>query len=201
MLAHEKGRFVLSAFPKYPGFTLVEMLIVIAIIAIATSLGIPSYRTWVQNTQIRNAAESIQNGLQRARAEAIGLNTNVEFVLLGTNPSWVSSWEVRAVNAPVPPIDSSSGTEGSKNVTAKGFDTNAVGVAGAAATTITFSSLGTVVANTPASAILRRVELDSTVLAPADSRDLRVTIGVSDVGSSIRMCDPNLATGSSPQAC
>lgn len=201
MLAHEKGRFVLSTFPRHSGFTLVELLIVITILAIATSLGIPSYRTWVQNTQIRNAAESVQNGLQRARAEAIALNTNVEFVLLGTSPSWVSSWEVRAVNSPVPPIDSSSGTEGSKNVTAKGFDTNVVGVVGAAATVITFSSLGTVVTNTPVSAILRRVELDSTVLTPADSRDLRVTIGVNNVGSNVRMCDPNLAAGSSPQAC
>lgn len=181
------------------GFTLVEMLIVIAIIAIATTLGLPSYRAWVHNTQIRNAGESIQNGMQRARSEAVARNTNVEFALLGVSPTWVTSWEVRVVNT-AEVIESVSGTEGAKNVTGRGYSSTDPAVT-AEATTITFSSLSTVVDNTDASDTLRRVELDSTALEAADSRDLRVTIGSGDVGSNVRMCDPNLASGSSPRAC
>lgn len=181
------------------GFSLVEMLIVIAIIAIATTLGLPSYRAWVHNTQIRNAGESIQNGMQKARSEAVARNTNVEFALLGVGPTWVASWEVRVVN-PAEVLESVSGTEGSKNVTARGYSSNDP-VVTTEATTITFSSLSTVVANADASATLRRVALDSTALEAADSRDLWVTIGSGDVGSSVRLCDPNLASGSSPRAC
>ncbi len=64
----------------------------------------------------------------------------------------------------------------------------------AAATTITFSGLGAVVGAAP----LRRVEIDSSILAAADSRELRVTIGL---GGNVKMCAPYLVAGSSPQAC
>lgn len=188
---------MLAASPKSSGFTLIEMMVAIAIIAIGVTLGLPSYRTWVQNTQIRNAAESIQNGLQRARAEAVGRNTNVEFVLLGADPDWVTSWEVRVVSAPVPPIDSRSGREGSKNVTGKGWAADGA----TAATTITFTNLARVVnpTNADGSATLRSIDLDSAVLDPADSRELRVTVGL---GGNIRMCDPNPALDASdPRKC
>jgi len=199
MLAHEKGRFVLNASRKSFGFKMVELMIAITIIAIATTLGIHSFRVWIQNTQIRNAAESVQNGMQKAKAEAVVRNTNVAFVLTGVTPGWASSWQVIQVNT-AELIDSRSGSEGSKNVTAKGYASTDAAVT-TASTTITFSSLGTVVANAPASPTLRRVELDSTVLAAADSHNLRVTVGTGVVGSNVRMCDPNLNAGSSPRAC
>ena len=81
VLDHEKGRFVFVVAQKSPGFTLIEMLIVIAIFSITLTFGVSSYRTWVQNSQIRNAAESIQNGIQRARGEAVKCNANVAFAL------------------------------------------------------------------------------------------------------------------------
>ena len=158
-------------------------MITIAIFSITLTLGVSSYRTWVQNTQIRNAAESIQNGIQRARAEAVKRNGNVAFTL-GAQSSWaisvVSSGEV---------VESRSGNEGSKNVT--------VAVEPAGATTITFSNLGTVV---PAADTLTRVDLDSSVLDAADSRDLSVTISI---GGNVRVCDPNLDpdTSKDPRRC
>jgi type IV fimbrial biogenesis protein FimT len=202
MLAHETRRLVLNVLLKHAGFTLIELMVAIVIIGLGLTLGVSSYRQWVQNTQIRNAAESIQNGLQRARAEAVGLNSNVQFSLLGTSANgWSAGWQVASsVGAVVSatPLDSSAGREGSKNVTAKGF-TNTTNTT-PDATTITINSLATVVANADASATLRVIKLDSTVLDPADSRDLWITIGTSGVGSNIRMCDPNLPA-SSPAAC
>lgn len=63
------------------GFSLVELLITLAILTIALSIGVPSMSQWLQNNQIRNAAESIQSGLQLARAEAVRRNTPVRFQL------------------------------------------------------------------------------------------------------------------------
>lgn len=172
---------MLTTTPKSAGFTLIELMITIAIFSITLTFGVSSYRTWVKNTQIRNAAESIQNGIQRARAEAVKRNTSIAFAL-----SADSSWQISVAGSGV--IESRSGNEGSKNVTVTPTPTGA--------TTITLNSLGVVVPNVPASSPLTQVDLSST--PAAGSRSLRVTIGL---GGIVRMCDPNLTTGSSPQAC
>lgn len=172
--------------PKLSGFSLIELLISIAIMTILLSLATPGFQTWLQNAQIRNAAESIQNGLQRARAEAVGRNTDVEFVL-----SAGSSWVVQVAGGAV--IESRSSNEGSKDVSLTALDADS-----APATTVTFNNLGSVkAANADTSAPFMRVDLDSAVLEAADSQELRVTIGF---GGNVRMCDCNAPT-SSARAC
>lgn len=183
---------MLGNIARSSGFSLIELMITIVVFAISITLGVSSYRTWVQNTQIRNAAESIQTGIQRARAEAVKRNGNVAFILLGTAPDWVASWRVQS---PTEIIESSSGREGSKNVFARGLDKDDND-----ATTVTFNNLASVTGNADASETLRRIELDSTVLDAADSRDLEIRVGIGGVGGNVRMCDPNLAAPS-PMAC
>jgi type IV fimbrial biogenesis protein FimT len=173
---------VLTSTPKSAGFTLIELLITIAIFSITLTFGVSSYRTWVQNNQIRNAAESILNGIQQARAEAVKRNTSVAFVL-----STDSSWQISVAGSGV--IETRSSSEGSKNVAVTATPTGA--------TTITLNSLGMVVPNVPVSNTLIQIDLSATPPATG-TRAMRVTIGL---GGIVRMCDPNLATGSSPQAC
>lgn len=185
-----------SLKPKPSGFSLIELMIGIVVLAIAMAVGMPSYSQWIQNTHIRNAAESIQHGMQRARAEAVARNTNTTFVVNGG-----ASWTVSQVSDGAV-IESRSGGETSNNVT--------VTAAPAASTTITLNNLGGVVANADASATLRLLTIDSAVLAAADSRDLKITIGTGGtcsvdgancVGSVIRMCDPNIAAATDPRFC
>lgn len=185
---------MLTTPSKSSGFTLIELMIGIAIFALALSLGVSSFRVWIQNTQIRNAAESILTGLQRSRSEAVKLNTNVEFNLVGTN----SAWSAMATVSGVPTtLDSSSGREGSKNVTATGLDS-----IDDPATTITFNSFATVIPNDDASTTLSRIILDSATLDAADSRELEIRIGSGGAGGNVRMCDPNPDLPvSSPIAC
>lgn len=183
------------------------MMIAIAIFTLALSMGIPSYRTWVQNTQIRNAAESIENGIQRARAEAVKRNVNIEFVLGAAYP-WKIQLNGNTVKCPGEPgfdpgVDQVGGTllvcstrEGFKNATV-----SAIPAGPPAATTITFSSLGTVVANTPASATLTQIDLDTSVQGSSltELRKLRVAIGP---GGNPRVCDPNFSSSSTdPRRC
>lgn len=166
---------------RHTGFSLVELLVGVAILGILAAVAMPSFQDWIKNTQIRNAAESIQNGLQRARSEAVLRNSDVAFVL-GTNSSWTVS-----VVAPAAVIDSRASTEGSSNVT--------VTVTPVGATTVTFNNFGIVrAANADASLPFTQVNLAAT----GGSQNLRVTIGI---GGNVRLCDPNLATGSSPRAC
>ena len=170
-------------------------MIVVSIIFVLTTLGIPSYRAWVQNTQIYTAAEATMNGLQKAQAEAVKQNTNIEFVL---GPPW----KIQVAGSGV--IETST-SEGSKDVTLSGLNIDPVTAATATATTVTFNSLGGVGVpsnppfNTNGSAPLREIDFDSPKLAGL--RKLRVTIGNKGVGSNIRMCDPALTGTASPRAC
>jgi type IV fimbrial biogenesis protein FimT len=135
------------------GFSLVELMISVALLAILVGVAVPSFQSFLRNSQIRNAAESVLNGLQRARAEAVARNTNVVFTL-GANSAWTIS-----VVATGTVIDSRAATEGSADVTRA--------VLPAGATTATFNSFGGVAAGS-----LTRVDLT----AVGGSQNLRVTI-------------------------
>jgi type IV fimbrial biogenesis protein FimT len=143
----------------------------------------PSYSAWIQNTRIRTAAESIQNGLQMARAEAVKRNVSVQFVL-SDGAAWLIGCET--VNSTCPAdIQSRTVGEGSSSDIIVETD---------AGYTVVFNNLGAV--NT-SPAPFSQVDIDSSV-ASAD-RPLRITIGV---GGNIRMCDPSPTLSSTdPRKC
>lgn len=72
------------------GFTLVEMVVVMAILAVLLGLGMPSYRTYMANQRVSAAAEVFMAGLQMARAEAVKLNQRVEFAMTNEVPTVAS---------------------------------------------------------------------------------------------------------------
>src|SRR5262245_10543134 len=66
------------------GFTLIELMITLAVIGVALALFAPSYTAWNHNTQIRTAADSMLAGIKFARAEALKQNTTIRFQLMDT---------------------------------------------------------------------------------------------------------------------
>lgn len=59
------------------GFTLVELLIVLAIVAVLTTLAAPSFKRQVQAARISSAVNSFMSDLRFARGEAIRRSANV----------------------------------------------------------------------------------------------------------------------------
>jgi Tfp pilus assembly protein FimT len=57
------------------GFTLVELVVVVAITIILLSITIPAFKTWLPNYQLKSAAMDIFTSLQRAKSEAIRANS------------------------------------------------------------------------------------------------------------------------------
>ncbi len=165
------------------GFTLIELMIAVALVAVLVTVGLPEFRQMLRNYEVRVAAESVSNGLQRARAEAVARNARVQFVLAASSGA-NTSWTVDYVTKPVvsdPPLDSRTSTDGSVNVTL-----TAVATDSSATTTITFNQLGQVVSpNADASLPLSRVDF----AASGASQNLRVMIGA---GGNARVCDPSL---------
>lgn len=163
------------------GFSLIELMIAIALLALVLALGMPGYKSWMQNTRIRNAAESMLNGLQVARMEAVQRNHSVKFVLT-TGTGWKVSCEpVDAVCADNP-IQERPESEGSSS---------AIKVL-PAAVTIVFNPLG----RSNGAYVL---DINSSAIPAAEQRPLRVTV---DVGGNTRMCDPDTGLDSSdPRKC
>lgn len=169
------------------GVSLLELMIGLAIIGLLTGMALPSYKAWLQNTQIRNAAEATRNGLQLARAEAVRTNQRVRFTL-GTASDWTVQFDISGAT-----IQSRPSGEGSRNVTVAATPTGA--------TTLTFNGLGRVVANGDGSASASQLDftVPTIILPSSDARNLRVT--VDNPGGQIRMCDPNLTIAGDPRGC
>src|SRR5262245_34516800 len=53
------------------GFTLIEMLIVMVVLALITSLGLPAIGAGLRNWQLRTAAAELVSNLRLARTEAV----------------------------------------------------------------------------------------------------------------------------------
>ena len=165
---------------KEKGFTLIELMITIAILGLTIALAMPSYSVWIQNTRIRSAAESFVNGLQFARNEAVRRNSSVEFVV-GVDSAWTVQCTAITPGCPdTAAIQSRSVGEGSST---------SVTVTDSNGGTIRFNSFGRMIFPVPGVGATVSFDIDNTLLSASDSRDLRITI---DAGGSIRMCDPNV---------
>ncbi len=63
-----------TARARLPGFTLIELMVALAIVALLLLLGMPSFTTFLRNSEIRSTSESLVNGLRAASAEAANRN-------------------------------------------------------------------------------------------------------------------------------
>ena len=83
------------------GFTIIELVVAVAIVGILAMIGLPAYSVWMHNLRIRGATEAVQSSLQLARSGAIGRNLPANLSFTTGNP--VSSVDGCAVLSPASP--------------------------------------------------------------------------------------------------
>lgn len=193
---------------RQAGVTLIEMMIAMAIALMTLVWGMPAFTLWLQSTQNRTAAESIQNGLQTARTEAVRRNAIVRFSL--TDATGKVAWSVGCVTVTTDcpaTIQSRPAEEGSVNARvgvsvdaipsptpATQFNT-ALSAGTAMPAGISFDGMGRVpTAN--AGADITRIDVTNAQMATA--RRMVITVGT---GGQVRMCDPALSLAANPQGC
>jgi type IV fimbrial biogenesis protein FimT len=188
------------------GFSIVELLIAIAIVAMLMLFAAPSAATWIQNTRLRSSAESVVSCLTTARLEAIKRNTVVSCQM--TDPS-SSAWNVCLYDPVNNVCQTATGSvllqrdaSEDNGITTFGIDTTASASSSALGSGLrvpgsaTFDSFGRLASTAPNNAM--RVDIRNMQLATGDERRLVIFI---TLGGQIHMCDPKLSYPSSPQAC
>ena len=68
------------------GFTLIEILVVVAIMAIMTAVALPAISRYFRNYKMRNAVQAVGGEVTTARNKAIMKNTNLGVVFPGYTP-------------------------------------------------------------------------------------------------------------------
>lgn len=213
LLDHQQGRVLMPAFPSprspsaiaQRGVSLIELLVGITIIVIAVALGAPSFTEWIYNSQIRSTAESVQNGLQFARSEAIRRNTAVRMQLTTSlddscaiatgGPNWVVS-----TASPVPKCLSNTDiSQVGQSVSGRTSSTIGSGHAGV----FGFNGLGRMTTTTSPDTKVEDAVINiqsSKGTCAADGGNLRCLRILVSAGGQIRMCDPKRGSGD-PMAC
>ena len=190
------------------GFTLIELVVVFALTAVLFTIAIPAFQLWIQNSAIRSTADSLQNGLRSAAAEAVRRSSQVTFVMTASPgvfngvPSTTGGyWYIQAV-----PVLTSQTADSTYlvQVSPQSFSSNGTTITATAAA-ICFNSLGRQVSNSgtggtwpnlPAACTAADTTYDIKGLT--GTRPLRV---IASLGGKVRMCDPSKAFATNPDGC
>lgn len=193
------------------GFSLVELLVGVAILAVALAVGLPSMRDYIANSKLRSVASEFSASAQLARSEAIQRNGGVDLILTGDIPGTATvatatataggpNWMVRSLvgTDTFTLLDSHVAGEGSQRsggnsavVVASSLGTSTLAFSGFGAT----NPSGSTAAFTFTSPSVGNCVTDPT---PGPIRCLRVQVSAA---GQVRLCDPAVASITDPRHC
>jgi type IV fimbrial biogenesis protein FimT len=81
-----------SSFPLSAGFTVLELIVAMTIVAVMLALGVPALRDLLVSQKVRQAANDLYSDLTYARSEAIKRNAQVQ--VIRQSSAWTGGWTV-----------------------------------------------------------------------------------------------------------
>jgi prepilin-type N-terminal cleavage/methylation domain-containing protein len=150
------------------GFTLIELMVTCAIVAILSAMAMPNFSHWISDAQIRATADQLRDSVTRARQEALKRNVPVTLAV----SAGVATMSVPAFGA-------------SPAVTITSFPFKSTVSAGS----VTLNGSGR------ASANVNFQVTSPTATCKKDGGNATCYQLQVFVGGAVRMCDPAAATG------
>jgi type IV fimbrial biogenesis protein FimT len=189
----------------HKGFTLIEAVVTVSVMALLMALMAPSMAEWIRSTHVRNLSESLQDGLQKARMEALKRNKVVTFWLVTSNSSGLlddtcalatnsGSWVISLEDPSSLCSHAPSATAAPQIVEAYGAGNNAASISvqalasdySTAASSVSFNGFGQTVPSATSLAFIKVTHTQS------GARRLRVSISPA---GAVRMCDTDVPAG------
>lgn len=75
-------------FRKSSGFTLIELMVTVAVLAIVLAMAIPSFQAFFERGRLRGATDEVTAMLVAARGESVKAGRNVTVTFGGTADAW-----------------------------------------------------------------------------------------------------------------
>ncbi|MDY0744337.1 GspH/FimT family pseudopilin [Paucibacter sp. R3-3] len=192
------------------GVNLIEVMVALIVMGLVLTQLVPYVAEWLQNLKLRNAAESMRGGIERARMESLRRNTNVTFWMVvdansnvpGANCAVSSSsaaWVV-SVGNPAGKCDTKPSMTDDLQLSSRSqalevssiLSVSGVSSGNNSANHVTFNGLGQVVADGS-----NPIQVINVAPTSGNARPLRVVV---QAGGAIRTCDPAVASDD-PRVC
>lgn len=183
------------------GFTIIELVIAIALVGTLLKLGVPAFTAWIRNAQVRTVADALQNGVRLAQSEAVRRNRTVVLSLTNAQPVQGAAaaangkfWGIQFIPQFGDPTTDLFIQGGALTDVASGAT-----ITGPAA--LCFNSTGRLTtiaaATTGVGAACSVGDVTFTVDMTGADRRLNVTVGLA---GQLRLCDPNRPS-TAPDGC
>ena len=82
---------------KQHGFTLIELMVSVSILAVIAMIAAPSFTPLIERWRVRDAAEALHSTLYYARSEAIKRGGGI--TISAIDDDWANGWEVHGIDA------------------------------------------------------------------------------------------------------
>jgi type IV fimbrial biogenesis protein FimT len=202
---HQEGHgLLMKTASASRGFSIIELMVAVALLALLLGMAAPAFGTWIRNAQTRTVTEALLNGARLAQAEAGRRQRQVVFFRTASNncdntvmaDTGGTNWVIRTV-----PIVAGDAVQ---TVQCGQLAEAGDGVAITGATALCFSGIGRLSANADpgiggATCTIPSTTLTSYIVShPQGNRNLRVQISIAGYA---RMCDPARALSTAVDGC
>ena len=190
---------------RHAGFTLIEVLVTLVLVAILSTIAVPTMTVWVANARVQGVAEQLQNALRLTQSEAMRRGRQTVFVLTNATPAVAatpaangSNWYLQSL----PLLNGEAVSDSTAYIQGSSLNSDARATITGPAVTC-FSSFGRQVSNTATGLGSNCTAQTQTYSVTAGSisgaRNLKVTVSV---GGQIRMCDAaRTLSATTPDGC
>lgn len=185
----EKLMIQIASSSRNRGFTLIELMVVLALIAILAGLAAPSYRSFMVNQQLTSASSDFLASMLQARSEAMRRGLPVS--ILPTDGSvWSSGWYLTVANNSCAPTGAPFGAREALNPTVSIKSTTNNSFA-SSSPFFTYSPVGFPVTSCASPYVAGAMNGRLVFQATETGRERQVVVSVS---GRARICDPQRET-------